>query len=179
MFDYECKFGAKLRQGGFGLISVILSVVVILAAISASMMGGLNTAGMVKAGNVSRVVVAQAMTIRSRILQCGADYPTGQNGTGFRVPFPGASTSAAVSSLVCPGNSLGLWSWPDGVTAPPSIIGFTPWSYVNDASSMRLTITSTNAESASLSGLIVNMLGVVSSQSGISPSITITFVIAS
>jgi hypothetical protein len=171
------KMTRKKNQYGFSLLVLILGCATIAVLLSISIAGTTSTASMFSSNNITHVVTGQASIIRARLLQCSTDYPTGNNGTGFRISFPAAVTEVNVSALNCPGNSLGLWNWSDGVSAPPSISGFGSWRYINDASSLRISITSNASDRASLIPNIINFLGVNASMSGSSPSVTLTWLI--
>lgn len=168
----------KNKQSGYGILMVVLMTIVLGAVLAASLAGASSTTSMMANNNASQMIVAQAALIRSRILQCGTDYPTGNNATAYRTNYPAAATVVNVSALTCPGSSLNLWAQSDGVTMPTQTSGFGAWQYTNDVTSMRLSITSTTSDRAGIVPQIIGMLGSQSSQSGASPTITLSWVLA-
>lgn len=164
----------RKTQSGYGILIFILLTIVLGATLAANLAGGASVASMMANSNAANMVAAQASLIRGRILQCGIDYPSGNNGTSYRVIYPSATTAANVSALTCPGNSANLWSQSDGVAMPASLSGFNAWQYVNDATSMRITVTSTNADRTAILPRIVTLLGSQASYAGS----TLTWVIA-
>lgn len=88
-------------------------------------------------------VLGQFEAIRMKILDCVISYPTGDNGSGYRPPYPAAPDNGLVSALDCPGAPSGaksLWSGKDGVFYPKKIRGLGDWRYAHDADSVRLSI---------------------------------------
>jgi len=156
----------RKKQAGYGILIFILITIVLGALLAASLSGGTSVASMMANNNASQMIVAQAGLIRSRILQCGTEYPSGNNGTAFRVIYPAATGLTNVSALTCPGNATNLWSQSDGVAMPVSISGFTAWQFANDATSMRLTTTSTTTDRTAILPNVVTLLGAQSSYAG-------------
>jgi len=157
---------------------MLLLATVLVTVITISIAGGSNVSAMMANDNITRTIAAQASLIRARILQCGTDYPTGNNGTTYRVNYPASATTSNASALTCPGIATGLWLQSDGVPIPVQPAGFGAWLYTNDATSMRLEITTATADRAALVPKILSILGPQAWQSGSSPSITITWVLA-
>ena len=89
-------------------------------------------------------VMNQSRYIGNRLRQCVILYPAGNNGTGFNVKYPGATVAMAVSSLTCPGqpNPNNLWTGKGGTFPPRPIAGFSNWTYQNDASGVRIMLSS-------------------------------------
>lgn len=166
------------KQSGYGVLIFFLMAAMLGAVLAASLSGGSSVASMMSNNNASQMIAAQASLIRTRLLQCSNENPTGNNGGSFRLTFPRADTATLVSALTCPGNALGLWSWSDGVSIPGTVSGFGPWYYVNDATSMRITVASTISDRASIVPNIVSILGAQASQSGTTPTITLSWVLA-
>lgn len=156
----------RKNQTGYGILIFILMAIVLGALLAAALGGGTSVASMMANNNASQMITAQAALIRSRILQCGTEYSSGNNGTTFRVIYPAAAAPTNVSALTCPGNATNLWSQSDGVTMPTAIAGFNTWQYANDATSMRLTITSTAADRTAILPNIVTLLGAQASYAG-------------
>ncbi len=91
------------------------------------------------------VVGAQFEQIRNALNICVTVYPTGDNGTGFHVKYPAGSTAVAASGLDCPGNPGGvknIFQGQNGGFLDPLPNGFGAWSYVNDASGIKVSVTS-------------------------------------
>lgn len=88
-------------------------------------------------------LLEQATLVRSRIIGCAVSYPAGDNGTGVRIQYPATPTSGLVRDLTCPGQpgSNNLWTGTGGLTLPSPPKIFNAWRYVNDTSSMRITIS--------------------------------------
>lgn len=166
------------RQAGYGILAVLMGAAVLAAVLSVSLLGDTGVTRMLAGNNAAQQAVAQASLIRARLLQCSNDYPTGNNGGAYRLSFPRADTATLASALTCPGNALNLWNWSDGVAMPSAMTGFGSWYYTNDATSMRLTLTSTVSDRASLVPTVVSLLGAQASQSGTSPTITLSWVLA-
>jgi hypothetical protein len=64
------------------------------------------------------------------------------------------------------------------VTLPASLNGFGAWYYTNDVTNQRITVTTSTSNQAALITNIVSQLGGQASQSGSSPTITLTWVIS-
>lgn len=116
-------------------------------------------------------LLEQSTLIRSRIIGCTVSFPGGDNGTGFRLPYPAATTAVAVRDLTCPGQSgaNNLWSGTGGLTlpAPPRI--FNNWTFVNDATSMRISIsakTPGDLNTRAVMDFVVARLGASASRTG-------------
>jgi hypothetical protein len=93
--------------------------------------------------NTTNATYAAGVLIQTKIRYCPLAYPVGNNGTGFSVQYPGAATAVLVSTLVCPGRaSVAIFNGGDGVFLPVTPNGFTGWYYVNDASGVRVYLTS-------------------------------------
>ena len=167
----KCKM--RKKQSGFGLIIMLLIAITFIIVLAVSMRDGTNLSLMMGNNNIVQMEVAQASLIRARILQCGTDYPTGNNGTTYNINYPSASTATNVSALICPGNSTNLWAQSDGVTMPAGLSGFGQWQFANDASGMRLTIGASTTNTTNLLSTIAISLG---SQASVSSS-TLTWTI--
>jgi hypothetical protein len=143
------------RQSGFSVLSLLLLTVALLAGlVFAFFGGGPNIQGQLNAQKTAQLV-AQAQLIVQRIAKCATDYPAGDNGTAYHLPYPkDANGSAlAVSALRCPGNGdKNLWSGSDGVYAPTPITGFGAWTYQNTSPDpAKIVITSTDANTSVIS----------------------------
>lgn len=166
------------KQRGSAIIAMILAIVVVMAMIGAAVVQGVDTAGMVSNNNAIQTVVAQASLIRSKLNACAVEYPSGDNGNGFRPPYPASLVPASVATRMCPGAAINLWSMGDAVSFPPTPAGTGGWQYVNDATSLRILLTSNTAEMAALLGPAAARLGPQASTSGTSPNVTLTWVLA-
>jgi hypothetical protein len=92
-------------------------------------------------------VLAQANLIRSKIIACTINFPAGNNGLGFRLPYPAPPGSGLVSDLDCPGaptGAQGLWRGDDTIFMPPPPRGMSAWTFAHDATSIRISITATD-----------------------------------
>ena len=178
--DFKLINAKRKKQSGSGLVVMLIMAAVLSAAMATSLLETTGVASMLAKNSAASVIVAQASVIRSRLLQCATDYPAGTNGGVYRVSYPRADTATAVSSLslTCPGNGLGLWNTPDSVAAPVAPSGFGAWYYTNDATSQRISVTTSGADAASLLASVVGRLGAQASQSGVSPTVTLTWVIS-
>lgn len=125
-------------------------VVALVGLLSATLLRGGDALQAFSSGNFVASLNGQAALIRSRVLACAIDYPAGDNGSGFQPRYPAAPTATAVSTLLCPGSGRNLWNGDDGVNLPPALSGVAPWSYVNDATSIRIAVTAGNGERAAL-----------------------------
>lgn len=159
-------FNENIKQSG-NILVVIMVAVAIFTALILALTGGVDTTKSTLLSSTSKVVVAQASLIRARILQCGIEYPTGNNGTAYRISMPAATTAVNVSSLICPGSAVNIWAQTDGVSMPPSIDGVNVWTYTNDVTSLRISLS--GAAGSVLVGsfpAVVTMLGSQSSITG-------------
>lgn len=160
------KFYYK-KQAGFGVVAMILTIIGILAVISFFVFRGTDTSSVLNNAAITNNIVSQASIIRSRILSCAIEYPTGDNTTGFKPQYPGATSAVNVSTLTCPGaNNANIWTLLDGVTTPLAVNGFNNWQYINDSTNIRISITATTTEKTSLLPTIANMLGSQASING-------------
>ena len=91
-------------------------------------------------------MLSQTELTLSMLLLCRTLYPNGDNGTGFHPSYPGASTSVLLDSVVCPGQGSSLWSGDSRAIAPRPLPGFTAFTYINDATSVRIETTATNPD---------------------------------
>lgn len=153
-------------QQGFAAITMILAALIlsgILAAMSTISLNK-NASGM-QEYQASLALVSQASLIRSVISKCAlVDYPAGDNGSGLHLAYPyygtapntGKAATGAISGLYCSGSGsdntsdatdANLWSGLGGVFLPATPVGFNAWQYVNDVTSVRVTIQATNATS--------------------------------
>jgi hypothetical protein len=96
---------------------------------------------------------AQSDLISNSLVLCRTIYPAADNGNGLvdgngqriRQQYPATPSDGMVASIVCPGQSPALLFTGDSRSLAPRVLGgFTPWSYVNDATSLRISITATN-----------------------------------
>lgn len=166
------------KQAGFGIVAMIVTIVGILSVISFFALRGTDTSAVLNNSAITNTIVAQAGVIRARILSCSIEYPTGNNGTGFRPQYPAATTAVNISELTCPGaNNANIWTLLDGVTTPIGVNGFNTWQYVNDGTSLRIMITATTPEKISLLPSLVTMLGAAQTSIATTPANTLVWVI--
>lgn len=136
------------RQRGFSFFAMIMVVVVIIAALSAAMMATsrTNETAMSDLRN-SQLVVSQANLIRSKLINCAIDIP-GNNGGSFHLPYPRADVETNVSGLTCPGTGLSLWTGSDAIFAPTAPFASQTWKYINDATSVRISLSDSSPNNA-------------------------------
>ena len=130
------------------VLPLLLGAIAIMATLTAAMTLASRTglSQVQSAGKIQQLYV-QAQLVRTRLFKCGFDYPSGDNGTGYRPQLPAATTAVAVSALVCPGAPTAagsLWSGTDAVWLPAPPGGFGAWTFVNDATSARIVIQGTS-----------------------------------
>lgn len=99
-------------------------------------------------------MVAQRDLIANLLVLCRAVYPDGNNGTPYHPSYPAALTPVPVTSLICPKPGLSIWSGDASAMQPRPLPGFTPWSYTNDATSIRITISANEAGSTFYQNLL-------------------------
>lgn len=96
-------------------------------------------------------MVAQSDLILNMLLLCRTLYPAGDNGNGnpdrrMYPATPGGGASGPLDTLSCPGQGgTVIWSGDSRAMAPRALPGYAPWSYTNDGTSIRISITATNA----------------------------------
>lgn len=133
------------RQAGFAL-GYLLLFVALFALISASVIqANQRNSRMPAIHAAADKIVQQGEYIRGHLATCAILYPLGDNGTGFHLAYPGGS-GVATSTIECPGNpsaNKNLWTGIDGNFLPANITGFGSWIYTNDATGVKLTLTST------------------------------------
>lgn len=136
-----------LHQGGFALVYV-LAAIFLMGVLSAGMALAFRSNGQASGQQaLAAQLVAQANLVRQKISQCAVEFPAGDNGTGFHPSYPATPVSGLVSDLACPGAPVGannLWTGTDGTFLPRPPTGFTAWTYVNDATSVRIQIQTNN-----------------------------------
>jgi hypothetical protein len=136
-----------MNSKGFVAIGLLVLIIALMALIGIAIAKGSNMFNKATAiNNTITQLVAQANLIRQKIVQCATEYPEGDNGTSYHKPYPSGS-GVLVSTLTCPGAPAGgnnLWSGIDGVFLPQTPTGFNSWVYTNDATSVRISIQTTN-----------------------------------
>jgi len=132
---------------GFAVVSLVLMVIALMAVIAGAIaISSRSYNAAVAINNTVTQLVAQANLIRQKVTQCVIEYSEGDNGTGFHKTYP-AGTNVDVSTLTCPGAPAGsnnLWTGSDSVFLPNPPVGFNAWKYTNDATSVRISIQTTN-----------------------------------
>lgn len=132
------------RQSGISLLSILLFSIALFAASVFVVFGsGTNAVTRIEQYKTA-VLLAQSQLIATRVSKCAADYPAGDNQTGFHVSYP-AGSHVAVATLVCPGSLQNLWRGVDGVYLPRAPEGFNDWRYSNDSNSVRIEILAKHA----------------------------------
>lgn len=134
----------RAARRGFVMSYVLLSLAILSLTIAAvSRMNARREIGdqMV---SIRDEVVEQASMIRSKIFECIVTYPGG--GPVDHSVVPKTPVSSLVVDVTCPGAPDGMESiWPqtDGIFKPKPVAGLGPWSYINDATSARISIAPT------------------------------------
>jgi Tfp pilus assembly protein PilX len=149
----------RSKQRGFAILIWVLMIAFLIGLIGSAVLRGPDLGGALIANQFVASLNTQAAVIRTRILSCATDYPQGNNLTAFNPRYPAAPTAVAVASLICPGSTQALWNNADGITLPPRISGLGDWSYTNDATSLRISITATAAERVPLLSNAAQQLG--------------------
>jgi len=131
----------ELGESGFGVVwifGIIMLAGLVAAGIALSNRGVTSSMSMT---NCVTQLTAQANLIRQKVSRCALEYPAGNNGGASHLPYP-AGTASAVSGLTCPGNNnANLWTGADGIFLPNAPTGFNSWTYTNDGTSVRISIT--------------------------------------
>lgn len=136
------------RAAGFAAASVLFAVAlfVILGAASATIARGNAQARLFQ--ETREQMVAQRDLILNTLILCRTIYPAGDNGNTVRQQYPATPGDGLVASLVCPGQSpASIWSGDARALAPRPLPGFSAWTYVNDATSIRIATTAANSGS--------------------------------
>lgn len=133
------------KQKGF-FLGYVLGMVAVLGVLTALFSQTTPTSSAMGIWSKVNEIVAQTNLIRSLVAQCATDYPSGDNGTGFRINYPGATTLTSVSSLTCPGapGVPNLWSGTGGVFLPIAPVGFSAWQYINNGADAHIQIQATS-----------------------------------
>ena len=136
----------RSKQRGYAILVWVLMIAALIGLIGSAMLRGPDLGGALIANQFIAGLNTQAAVIRTRILSCATDYPQGNNQTAYNPRYPAALTAVAVSTLICPGTTQLLWNNADGITLPPRLSGLSDWTYTNDATSLRISISATTAE---------------------------------
>ena len=89
------------------------------------------------------LMIAQSDLISNMLILCRTIYPAG-NGTvlGVRGQYPATPLGGSIASISCPGQAPTLiWSGDARAMAPRALPGYDGWKYVNDAESIRISIS--------------------------------------
>ncbi len=125
-------------------------------------------------------MVAQRDLIANILVLCRAVYPDGDNGTGFHPSYPATPAAPAyVSALICPKPGLSIWSGDASAMQPRQLPGFTPWSYTNDASSIRIAITANEAGSTFYQNLLDAVITRIGNSQAVRSGDTLTITLVS
>ena len=125
-------------------------------------------------------MVAQRDLIANLLVLCRAVYPDGNNGTAFHPSYPATPAAPSyVTSLICPKPARSLWSGDASAMQPRPLSGFTPWSYTNDATSIRIAITALEAGSTFYQNLLDAVIAKIGSVQAARSGDTLTITLVS
>lgn len=147
----------KYKQQGVAIFAMILIIVAIATAVSFLILRQGETNNLLNNMTISNTVVAQASLIRSSVLACPLEYPSGNNGTGFNVSYPKAITPVNAVDLVCPGASANLWTLNDGASSPVAPNGFGQWTYINNSSGIKISLVASTDRIQNLSTIVTRL----------------------
>lgn len=127
-----------------GFYGYVIGACVLLAAVGVAAVNQARTAARGNyMFNTTASLHTAALTIQGKVRMCPILFPGGNNGTGYSPQYPGATTATSVGTVTCPGRTgYTLFTGGDGVFLPPTPAGFTGWNYINDASGVRIVLTS-------------------------------------
>lgn len=133
------------KNRGLILGQILFSLAVLAIVVSSISAMTRNSADRERVSNLTDTITREAEIIRAKLLSCVISYPAGDNGTGFHPEYPARPASGLVADLACPGApsaSGDIWPGQDGISIPPVANGLSSWSYENDATSIRISISS-------------------------------------
>lgn len=166
---------AEQLQRGLALYTMLLMVAAIVIPLTYFVSNNGVASNAINTNNKATQLSSQARLIMQMVYSCTSNYPTGNNGGTTHLPYPATPTGNLVSNLVCPGTSANLWTGVDGAYLPVIPTDFGAWQYVNDATSVRITTTTTNLTAwANAINQVVSQFGSQASLSGSTLTITIT-----
>jgi hypothetical protein len=142
------------RGVAFVAVLAVIGVMLAVSVAAARLRNATYTAERVE--QVRDELLQQAGTIRTKLIACVVNWPAGDNGSGWRAPYPAGAASSAVSALQCPGAPVALqplWNGSDGVLPPRAMPDFGTWSYANDGTSMRIWITAADHHTATTAAM--------------------------
>lgn len=135
-----------------GWFSALIAAIVLSGVVAASQArSGSKAAKAQRIDTAVSSINAQANLVRQTLTQCAIDYPSGDNGTGFNIAYPAATTATALTGLQCPGAPVGFtdfWGGRNGVFEPVAPAGFGSWTYTNNATGVSLSISASSADDA-------------------------------
>lgn len=132
------------RQNGF--IAYVFVVIAMLSMVAAAVAAMSRSGGRQQWNfETKNALMDASKIIRSRVIFCGIAFPAGDNGSGFHTRFPATPGTGNVTDLVCPGQPApnNLWTGKGGLPLPTQPGGFAPWQYVNDGTSVRISLRAT------------------------------------
>jgi hypothetical protein len=120
-------------------------------------------------------MVAQRDLIANLLVLCKAVYPDGANGTAFHPSYPATPAAPGyVSALICPKPGVSIWSGDASAMQPRPLPGFTPWTYTNDATSIRIAISANTAGSTFYRNLLDAVIAKIGASQAVRSADTLT-----
>jgi len=167
------KMQAKKRAGGFALVSYLIGAVSLVILV-----GTVLSASQYGRGSSDRVwvhanaLLNQTEMLRSVLMECASRY--GGSSTGA---FPAFPATGALASITCPADGQVLLAGRAGAFVPVPPAGLSAWSYVNDATSVRLELTgnATDPTHQPILDMVASRLG-GAAQSTSAPKLTVLVV---
>jgi len=131
------------NQEGVALLWTVVAALIVSVVAAVSLNAGWATnANSQITNSCASQLVASGRLVESMIAHCAMDYPTGNNGTAFRLSYPAGATAVDVNTLTCPGSGQNLSSGTNGIALPANINStFSDWYYINDVTSLRIYTT--------------------------------------
>lgn len=165
----------KKPQTGFAVLSVLLATIALLALVATAigtMSRGPDMASGVGVEAAAMQIVGQTAGPMAQLALCAMSWPLADNGTGFHPRYPGGS--GTVRSRDCPGTGARIFDVTNGfvMVAPPP--GYAGWDYVNDAASVRITLTANDAGHVPALVRAAQKIGPAASVTGSTLSVMVT-----
>lgn len=174
---------SKPFQKGLGLVPVILGSLFLFATLLWAIAGTTSSVQGVPIYTATNQLAGQAQYLRAAILACVTNYPNGNNGGAYHLVYPRADTAINASTATCPGNSsANVFTGNGGFGYVPPVTGFGAgswattggWQYINDGTSVRLTITEDSTSWDKALSNVATQIGSQAVKLGTTLTVTIT-----